>query len=481
MVKKANIKTPVKKPVTPQKNKKPVEYWVLKKTRIPFIVNFFLFLVILSLNLGLRSDPKYWDYCMDVKDYLFQSNQSVFSQDFFFPKQINSRPFTVPLLYKIAGSQPDSIVRMQEIIHSLSVLFLVYALLLFVKKEAVKYLLIFFIYFLMSWWNILGWTLQLLSESLIISLLFCWIASFLLFYKKRKTHWLILHLIITILLSNTRDSWPYLLVAFYLMITVFSFIWDKFLFRRSLLFVVVSASLLYYQQYAAGLGSRYRLPVANSIMIRVIPDEKYTEWFEKQGMPCTGYLKRTFPHIDAETTEDVDKIYLSYIDTTLAPFFTWSANEGRSIYTKFLLTHPAYAFLLKETGPKLNRILSYTYELYHYYPVEPQGYSISATRLFPLFHVLWIPVLCILLIVIFRADRQLIYLIPVFISVMFLFNALLMYNADALEVERHMMLNNIVVQFVCFWSLGLILDFVICRYLVPKQNSVTVANKKRQA
>jgi len=50
------------------------------------------------------------------------------------------------------------------------------------------------------------------------------------------------------------------------------------------------------------------------------------------------------------------------------------------------------------------------------------------------------------------------------------------------EVERHMMLNNIVVP-ICLLSglSGLILDFVNLQISRAKQqNSVTVANKKRQ-
>ena len=464
MVTQGKDKIAGKKAVIPNKKRKSLEYEGLKKRPYPFILNFFLFLILLTLNLGLRSDPRYWGMCIDVKDYLFQSKQSILSEDFFIPRQINSRPFTIPLFFKIAGSQPASIVRMQQIIHAVSVLFIVYALLLFLRKDVSKYLMIFFIYFLMSWWNILGWTLQLLSESLIISLLFCWIASFLLFYKKKNTSTLIIHLIITILLSNTRDSWPYLLVAFYLMIVVYSFLADKFLLKRSVIFLALSLSLLFFQQYTATVGSRYRLPIANSIIVRVIPDEKYTDWFVKQGMPDAAILKETFPHVDAESIDDVGKIYTFYSDVSHASFFNWTANEGRGIYAKFLLTHPAYTFLLKETRPKLSRILSYTFQLYHYYPYEPQGYSVPATNTFPFFHILWIPFLCISLLLIFIINKQLVFLLPVFISIMFLFNAFLMYNADALEVERHMILNNIVVQFICFWSIGLILDFVIIRY-----------------
>jgi len=151
---------------------------------------------------------------MDVRIILFQFESIRVQPGLFLSKTDQLPALYRTLLYKIAGSQPDSIVRMQEIIHLPERAVPCICPLLFCKKEAVKYLLIFFIYFPHVVVEYFGMTLQLLSESLIISLLFCWIASFLLFYKKRKTHWLILHLIITILLSNTRDSWPYLLVAF---------------------------------------------------------------------------------------------------------------------------------------------------------------------------------------------------------------------------------------------------------------------------
>ena len=164
-------------------------------TRFPYIVNLLLLVITLALNLTMQEDPRYWNRFRDVKDYLQQSRQPLLSSDFFMPRYINSRPFTVPLFYKAAGINPRNIVFMQIILHSLSTCFISYALLLFIRNKAGQYLMMFFIYSLMSWWCILGWTLQLLSESLTVSLLFCWIASFLLFYKKRRPAFLIFHLL----------------------------------------------------------------------------------------------------------------------------------------------------------------------------------------------------------------------------------------------------------------------------------------------
>jgi len=111
-------------------------------------------------------------------------------------------------------------------------------------------------------------------------------------------------------------------------------------------------------------------------------------------MPCTGYLKRTFPHIDAETTEDVDKIYLSYIDTTLAPFFHLVGKRRQEHLHEIPVD--ASGIRLPPEGDRTEtepdtilyiRVVSLVIRW------KPQGYSISADQaLFPLFHVLWIPV-----------------------------------------------------------------------------------------
>ncbi len=428
-------------------------------TRFPYIVNLLLLVITLVLNLTIQEDPRYWNRFRDVKDYLQQSQQPLLSSDFFMPRYINSRPFTVPLFYKAAGSNPHNIVFMQVILHSLSTCFIAYALLLFIRNEAGKYLMMFLIYSLMSWWCILGWTLQLLSESLTVSLLFCWIASFLLFYKKRRPAFLIFHLLIAILLSNTRDSWPFTLMVFYLLISLKSYLWERKFLRPSLLFLSLSMVLLLYQQYTARIGLRFRLPVANSIIIRVLPDEKYTEWFENHGMPMTGYLENNFRDLNADTITDIIRIHRFYHDETHDAFFQWTGNEGRLAYMKFMLTHPAYSFLLREPVHKLKRMLFHKCHNYFYYPKKPQGYSTWSGFIYPLFHPLWIPVFCLFLIAFYAKTKEHIYLFPVILSITFLFNALLLYNADAMEVERHMMLNNIMIQFLCIWSSLLILDY----------------------
>jgi hypothetical protein len=49
-------------------------------------------------------------------------------------------------------------------------------------------------------------------------------------------------------------------------------------------------------------------------------------------------------------------------------------------------------------------------------------------------------------------------LFPLIISVIFVLNIFLLYNADTMEVERHLFITMIMVQFISIWAFSLVLD-----------------------
>jgi hypothetical protein len=186
--------------------------------KLPIRINFFLFILALFLSLMVKFDPPIWKGYEDTYDYLKQSHISLFDKSFYFPERkpnFYPRPFTVSLLYKMANSDPDTIIIMQKIIHVFCTFFMGYVILLFLRKTQTKIIFLISWYLLMSWWNIVGWTNMLLSESLSISFMFLWIASFLLVFYKRTKNLIVFHILVTVLFSFTRDSWPYILIIFY--------------------------------------------------------------------------------------------------------------------------------------------------------------------------------------------------------------------------------------------------------------------------
>ena len=76
---------------------------------------------------------------------------------------------------------------------------------------------------------------------------------------------------------------------------------------------------------------------------------------------------------------------------------------------KFMLTHPAYTLLYKESKQQMQRIFAYDL----WYSGEVAGYSKSVQKLFPLFNPWWLLVCDILLLIQFLRRKKLILVFPV--------------------------------------------------------------------
>jgi len=431
----------------------------MQKAKIPFLLNGILFLVTLFLSLITDWNPPRWDGFADPHDYLHQSRIPLNSPEFYSPHQVNGfypRPFTIPLFYKLAGSKPVVIVQMQKIIHSLSTLFLAYALLLIVNRLWIRYLILFSVYLLMSWWNILGWASQLLSESLSMSLLFCWIASFLLIWKKKNPYLILFHILITILFSFSRDTWPYIIILFYFLISVFTVFSRRSFLPKALLLLVFSVILFFVQMNTASVGRRHQLPLINTIAIRILHDPGYTAWFEVRRMPDIKILHPIYRHVDITVDSERPKVWDIYWNGNYNAFRNWTVTEGKQVYLKFMFSHPSYFFLFHETKQQVQRIFAYNLD----YTPHLRGYSRLTEPFFPLFGTISVSVFCILLIVLFIRKRDPVLLFPVLLWLIFFANVFLSYNADAMEVERHLFITLIAVQLIGFISLALILDHV---------------------
>ena len=416
-------------------------------------LNKLLFVVILILNLNISWDNEKWMGLGDPYDYLKQSEFSIFDKNFYFPEKEDGfypRPFTVPLFYKLAGGNPDTIIQLQKVIHSISIFFLVTVLLLYVKNKRIKLFIILFLYLFQAWWNILGWSILLLSESLSISLLICWIASFLLFFKKRKNYQLVLHLIIMVLFSFTRDNIPYFLFSFYFITALLSFFINRKRFKVLIGFLFLTIIIFFVQQHSAQVGQRYRLPLLNTIVIRILPNADYVQWFSDKGMPCINDLHENYSGLNYK-----DKaIYTLYNDSSYIELFNWVNESGKNVYMKFLITHPQYSLLLEEDTQSLSRIFAYNIG----YTGKIRQYAWISQYIFPVFSFIGLIIYNISLVYLYLKKKKFFLLIPVALTVSYFLNTILIYNADSLEVERHMFINGIMIQILGILSVSIILD-----------------------
>jgi len=423
-------------------------------------INTVFFLLMLFATLITPWDSRKWTEFSDTEDYINQSKIPLASREFWAPHHSGTfypRPFTVPLFYKLAGTEPVRIVIMQKYLHCLSTWFLVFSLLLLTGTALFRYLLMISIYMLMSWWTVSGWANQILSESLSLSFLFGWIASFIMAWKLRKWYYWLFHILITVLFSFTRDSWPYLLVFFYLLVSFAAWFRERPLFIPALLMIPAAIILFFVQQNTAKTGDRYRLPLINTIVVRIISNEEYTTWFKNNGMPCADSLKLNYRKIDINLDADRHKVWNLYYNPKYKTLWNWIHDKGKSEYMKFMLTHPAYTLLFKESKQKRQRIFSYDL----WYSGEVAGYSKFVQTVFPFFSPWWLLACNLLLLLQFFRKKKLILVFPVILTLVFLMNVFLSYNADALEVERHLFMTMVMIQLISFISLALLGDSLI--------------------
>ena len=160
-----------------------------------------------------------WNHYPDVNDYKVQSEASLFSSDFYAPRPkpgiwFFPRPFTVPLFLKIAGSDPVKLITLQKYMYCACVICLLLAFLQYITYPFIKIIAQFGLLFFFTWWNIVGWHHIPLSESLSISLMFLWFGSILFHYKKQNILTFIFFIVVSFLLSFTRDTWPYIILSF---------------------------------------------------------------------------------------------------------------------------------------------------------------------------------------------------------------------------------------------------------------------------
>ena len=431
--------------------------YFLKHKYAPHLANAGLFVLTLILHFNISFSENDWNRLTDPTDYLHQSKISLLDKEFYLPQKADNfdpRPFTVPLFYKMCHSDTNAIVRMQMFMVSFSAFFLVMAFITLMDKNSAKYLLMLGVYLLVSWWNVLGWSTLVLSESLSASLLFCWLASLLFLYKKKTFNWVLLHAAITVLFAFTRDSWPYVLITFYGGMCLLLLVLKQRDVKNYAAMLVLSLGIFFFQQHAAHIGQRHKLPVINSIVVRILHNQDYTAWFVKNGMPCAEKLQQNFASLDVVPEEGQHKLWALYGDTAYQPFLTWVEEKGQSTYTRFLITHPSFTLGSEETPLQLHRIMCYNL----FYIDVPRGYSAYVQNLFPLFGAGVVVVLCIMLVMIYTQRRRPVLFGPVLLVLFTLMNVILSYNADALEVERHLFITNILVQLTGFWAVALIWD-----------------------
>lgn len=441
---------------------------------------FYVFVLLLFTSVSIVSinDVYYydrWKLFSDSYDYLTQAKMDFFSFNFWFPaktKDFYPRPFTVPLIYKMIGGDVSLIVMWQKIIHFLSATLLCISVSLFIKRQFLKYLLAVFICIVFCWWNILGWAQLILSESLSFSFTWIWVSSLLFWIKFNTRLTFSIHILSVLVFLFTRDSWSYVLILFYVLGIITAYLFSKNLLKPMLVLLLTCCLAFIIQQKAIERGERQKMPVINNLVVRIIKDSSYLHYFVSEGMPMGEELREEYHAIDFTIDENRTLIYELYTSKKYEPLFDWVVKNGKSTYLKFMLTHPSYPLMLNEPSAKMKSF--FVRNLYQY-TRGPIGISQYVDSVFPVFSYLALFIGVVLLMLLNMKAKHVIYILFTALYITFIANALIIYNADSLETDRHLFNNSVFVEILG----AIVFCFILDSF--PLQRIIDYLKAKRRA
>ena len=278
----------------------------------------------------------------DAAGYLGMSKKSFFSLNYWF----SMRPIGYPTFIKIMHSNPNLVAGMQSLFYMGSWVF--FSIYIYNKSKNKIFGLIsaIGILYITIQPDMSLWTHHLLTESLTFTLL-AWILIFLHeFILSSKKVYLYLLLFVLLYYSTIRDVNAFYTITF---IVTFIVLYLYKYFHKRTLFVatILVLSALLFSTYSANnsgttyLTKRWTFSFFNLTGFRFLPNEEVLTYMKKNGMVENDALLRK-KNIWASRKDDKGLGW--YNDPELEQFRRWAMSSGKSVYTKFLITHPSYTF-----------------------------------------------------------------------------------------------------------------------------------------
>ena len=347
---------------------------------------------------------------------------------------LQGRSPTVPLFYKMAGNVPRNIVILQ-----LSFSILSWGLLAVVVSRAIQFswlkpfaFLIILLFSLSD--HIIMWDGALLSDSISLSLLALFIASWL--WLLENWHWrraaLMLAVAFLWVFSRDTNAWIILmLAALLLLIGRFS------RSRRCLLIASVFVVFFLANEVSQSYSHRWVEPFYNIILQRILPNAEWTASFARLGMPVTPALMQRSGQLAWSQNWSL------YSDPAFREFRDWAYHRGKSSYARFLLEHPVMTTLepLRNIealiAPKLTAKASY-YWSNSFFPILT-GF-IAELIYFQKFALLWVHAAGLLFGVVFAfalRQQEPKWFIPLTLIMLAYPHLAIVWHGDSNDIGRH--------------------------------------------
>ena len=246
-----------------------------------------------------------------------------------------TRPFLVPLLYRVLQGDARRIVLTQLALSIAAWAALAVAMARAVRSAAVRVVVFGLVLMLGLATPIILWDGVLLSESVALSLTALVVAAGLALLRRWTALGAVCFVGLAAGLAAARDVAGYALLI--LAVVIAGGAWRAGSRRRR--WLAVAGALI----VVAGLGmasalpsKRWLSPSLNVLTQRILPDEARRGYFVERGMPVSPALLR----LSGRWPRDEDRAL--YRDPGLEDFRRWWLARGRLVYAGLLLTHPAY-------------------------------------------------------------------------------------------------------------------------------------------
>ena len=391
-----------------------------------------LFYLVLQVSAGMRL-PKAVELG-DTTSYL-EGARLPLSDPAFFSER---RPWGILLIYKLLGGSLTAIGVAQLAFSTVAWLFLAWMLARSLKTSTGKLLGFVFVLGISLSPTVQAWNHAGLSESFSTSMMIVILALFIgLLQKWRLSFFLALIFLFGLWLSIHE-------VNLYLGLLAASILFIVGLIRKNyrtfliLSFCIVTVAAV--NSYLSSLYAlpRWALPVAEVITKRILPMPAYRDYFSSQGMPVTPELMKLsgrWAHSDN---------YAIINDPRMRGFSKWLFKDGKTVYTKFLITYPIYTLTLPLVNAKEMLAADFSQLIPGYKPALP---AIVNEFFFPI-RWFWVYLgLSVALIgFIFwkqRREGPRVFWLIAFFFVFSLPYLYLAWHGDALDVARHAAIANI--------------------------------------
>lgn len=374
----------------------------------------------------------------DSGDYLHLASLSIFSRAFWTGDSAtisNSRPPAVPILFKLCGGMPGTIVTVQLVLALASWTFLAACCVRLIGTNRRRGIALGLLFLLATCAPVAQWHYTVLTESLSLTLFTALTAAWLAFAADPRRASAIAIATLSLVFGLSRDFNALMLatVAPVLIAASFARRFDAPPRRLLRSLGVWYLAILIVSSALVTTGNRWVFPYYNLIQQRVLPDKPKLDYFTAKGMPVSERL------MDYAGKVPGPRRRVFYVDEGVADFREWSAKHGRGAYSSFLLTHPGY--LVGAPFADLGRILEADlaeYEPKGFRSIIPEGVSGLGWdgRLSPV----WM-LLAAALVVVTAAqwkDRSRRYaVVPAAMMLLSVVHIILAWHGDAMEVERH--------------------------------------------